>query len=105
VSIAVIPPALSKLFEYLDGCQEPVDLARLEALLKSIHVTRKDLADYVQFNENTYRRNRVQLGQWYECLVLCWKPGMMPLGSPVIRMATRSARAAVSAARFGNTPG
>ena len=69
------PPALTALFEYLDSCHEPVDLARLEALLKSVHVTRKDLAEYVQFNETTYRRNRVHLSDWYECLVLCWKPG------------------------------
>lgn len=75
MSTAVIPPDLQSLFDYLDSCQEPVDLARLEALLKTIKVTRKDLADYVQFNEDTYRRNRVKLGSWYECLVLCWKPG------------------------------
>ena len=34
-----------------------------------------------------------------------WKPGMIPAGSPVSRMATRSARGFVSAARCGNTPG
>ncbi|MFO0813229.1 MAG: cysteine dioxygenase family protein [Gemmatales bacterium] len=71
----MIPPALLSLFDYLDSCREPVDLARLQALLQSLRITRDDLADYVQFNESTYRRNRVKLGEWYECLVLCWKPG------------------------------
>ncbi len=34
-----------------------------------------------------------------------WKPGMMPPGMPVSRIARRSARSALNAARFGNTPG
>ena len=37
-----------------------------------------------------------------------WKPGTMPDGMPVSKMASRSARAvfaATSLARFGNTPG
>ena len=34
-----------------------------------------------------------------------WKPGMMPFGMPVSRIASRSARSALNAARFGNTPG
>lgn len=71
----MIPPALNSLFEYLDSCNEPVNLAKLEALLKTVKVTRDDLKDYVQFNETTYRRNRIHLNDWYECLVLCWKPG------------------------------
>ena len=40
--------------------------------------------------------------------VLFWKPGMIPLGIPVSRIASRSARALpdfTSAARLGNTPG
>lgn len=71
----MIPPVLAPLFKYLDACEEPVDLARLEALLKSVQITRDDLKEYVQFNETTYRRNRIKLSDWYECLVLCWKPG------------------------------
>jgi cysteine dioxygenase len=70
----MIPPALTALFKYLDACQEPVNLDQLQALLTTANITRADLKDYIQFNENTYRRNRIKLGDWYECLVLCWKP-------------------------------
>ncbi len=75
LGFVMIPPVLTGLFDYLDSCREPVNLAELEALLKSAQITREDLRDYIQFNENTYRRNRIKLGEWYECLVLCWKPG------------------------------
>ena len=34
-----------------------------------------------------------------------WKPGTIPDGMPVSRIATRSARAAVYFARLGKTPG
>ena len=34
-----------------------------------------------------------------------WKPGTIPSGMPVCRIATRSARSASSAARLGNTSG
>ena len=34
-----------------------------------------------------------------------WNPEMSPLGIPVSRIAARSARSALSPARWGNTPG
>ncbi|HMO35336.1 MAG TPA: cysteine dioxygenase family protein [Gemmatales bacterium] len=71
----MVPSTLKPLFDYLDACQEPVNLAQLEALLKSCPITRNDLKEFIQFNENTYRRNRIRMSDWYECLVLCWKPG------------------------------
>ncbi len=71
----MLPPVLADLFEYLESCTGPVDLPRLESLLKDLNISRKDILDYVQFNDETYRRNQIRLGDWYEALIICWKPG------------------------------
>jgi cysteine dioxygenase len=71
----MLPAALADVFEYLESCNGPVDLDKLVAILKDLKITRADVEDYVQFNEGTYRRNQIRLGQWYEALIICWGPG------------------------------
>lgn len=71
----MLPPVLADLFEYLESCTGPVDLEQLKGIVKDLKVTRKDIGDYVQFNDSGYRRNQIRLGAWYEALVICWKPG------------------------------
>jgi cysteine dioxygenase len=71
----MLPPALADLFEYLESCTGPVDLQHLEQMVSQLTIGRKDVEDYIQFNDETYRRNQIRLSQWYEALIICWKPG------------------------------
>jgi cysteine dioxygenase len=72
---AMLPPALADVFEYLESCTGPVELGRLEQLLRDLKITRHDIESYVQFNDTTYRRNQIRLSRWYEALIICWGPG------------------------------
>lgn len=65
------------LHEFLDELDEYVGalpLPLLTELLSRVVITPEEIQDYVQFDPNRYRRNRVRLRAHYEALVLCWRP-------------------------------
>ena len=66
---------LSPLLRYLDGLTSPVDLGVLGEHLQALSITPEDVAQFCHFGENAYKRNPVQSANWYELLVMCWRPG------------------------------
>ncbi len=75
ISPPAAPARLVPLLEYLDGLMERASIERVRSLLEESQVTQEDLADFVRFDEQHYRRNLVSIGPWYEILVICWLSG------------------------------
>ena len=69
------PQKLQPLIRYLDALQGRASIERLRELLAQTNVTLEDLREFVQFDDEHYRRNLVCMGEWYEILVICWKSG------------------------------
>ncbi len=65
-------PALAKLFASLDATEAHTSATLAEAL--SGPISYEDLAPWIQFDPNNYRRNLVARGAGYEVRVLCWLP-------------------------------
>src|SRR5262245_2241975 len=59
----------------LEGCGGNVELDGLRACVANLDLVRSDIAAYVRFGHDCYRRNKVHAGQGYEVLVLCWRSG------------------------------
>jgi cysteine dioxygenase len=66
---------LADLFRELDSFQERIPLDLLEERLKVLKIDPAELAPYIKFNTDTYRRNLLRAGPAYHALVLCWRPG------------------------------
>ncbi len=66
---------LETLLGELDRLTERAPVEMLGRLLTDLDISIRDVADWVQFNENHYRRNLVKAGKWYHLLVLCWRSG------------------------------
>lgn len=73
--MAVTVDKLSALVEYLDSLTARASLDALQRRLEALRLTTEDVADYVQFNSQSYRRNLVCGGPWYHLLVICWRSG------------------------------
>lgn len=70
-----MPPKLRDIIAYLDSCNGPVGLVKLQELMSQAHITRADISTFCVFGQDGYRRNLVSNSDWYELLVLCWKHG------------------------------
>lgn len=70
-----VPNPLKELVQYLDGLTERASVEKLEELLTSLEITRDDLINYAHFGPQTYRRNLICEGEWYELLCICWQDG------------------------------
>jgi cysteine dioxygenase len=69
------PQKLGPLIRYLDGLTARASIERLRELLEETNITAEDLAEFVTFEDEHYRRNLVSIGPWYEILVICWQSG------------------------------
>ena len=70
------PAALAPLLSYLNGLEtERADLGTLQRLLVESQLKLEDLAGYLNFADDCYRRNLVAESPWFNVLVLCWKSG------------------------------
>ena len=66
---------LQSLFDVLDQHERFLPLDDLVAELRAVEPTLDDLAPYVEFSDDHYRRNLVRKTATYEALVLCWRSG------------------------------
>jgi len=67
--------ALEGLFQFLDRLEGRVPLEELTAQLEQHDIDCSDVADFIHFSDQSYTRNLVRSGSWYQVLVLCWKNG------------------------------
>lgn len=62
------------LVDYLNTITSRVGLNDLEKVLRSLDITVDDVSEYLVFKDECYQRNMISSGQWYDLLVMCWKP-------------------------------
>jgi DMSO/TMAO reductase YedYZ molybdopterin-dependent catalytic subunit len=67
--------ALQSLFAYLDSLNERPPLDELKQHIAGLDIAIADVADFVRFSDQAYRRNLVRAGDWYNVWVMCWKNG------------------------------
>ena len=79
--------SLAGLFQYLDGLEARAPLPDLVSELSRLSFDIKELSEFVRFSSQSYARNLVRGGPWYQALVLCWKNGQR---SPIHDHATSS---------------
>lgn len=68
-------PKLAKLTAYLSGLKGRADLRVLDALLRSLNVTRADIEPACVFGQGAYRRNVIASSPHFELLALTWRSG------------------------------
>ncbi len=66
---------LSPLIAYLDSCENQASLSVLEQLLLKADVSSDTVAKFQKFSDETYTRNSISRSDYYELLLICWKPG------------------------------
>src|SRR4051812_47225379 len=66
---------LADLFQYLDTLQQRAPLPELLEQLQPLQLDQRELASFIRFSEQTYRRNLVRATDWYNLWVLCWRNG------------------------------
>lgn len=75
MSVVSVCRPLARLVEFLDQLTERAPIDQLRAVLESLDISREDLQPYIHFGEQTYRRNLICEGPWYELLCICWRSG------------------------------
>jgi cysteine dioxygenase len=66
---------LNEFIHYLDNLEEQASMPELLQELAEIELDWRQLTPYVLYSRETYRRNLIKAGRWYNLLVLCWKNG------------------------------
>lgn len=68
-------PKLAPLLQYLESLSGKMNLSSVEQLLVESAVETTDLAAACIFDDRHYQRNKIAYSEWFDLLVLCWKPG------------------------------
>ncbi|MBN8549433.1 MAG: cysteine dioxygenase family protein [Deltaproteobacteria bacterium] len=68
-------PRLKPICSYLDSLTGRMDMVVLEQVLRENPITIDDVEKACAFNEERYQRNKVAFSDWYDLLVICWRPG------------------------------
>ena len=67
--------SLAGLFRYLDSLEGRAPLTDLVAELQRLPADLSELKEFMRFSRQSYARNLVRWGEWYQALVLCWRNG------------------------------
>jgi cysteine dioxygenase len=68
-------PTLDSLYEYLDSLNDRAELSELAARLREIELTGDEVSSGIRFSVQSYARNLIKAGPWYNVLILCWRNG------------------------------
>ena len=74
-SVSPIPLELRELVDYLENLESRANVSKLRELLNENSSTLESLKEFVVYGEQTYRRNLISQGKWYELLCICWRSG------------------------------
>lgn len=66
---------LNDLVAFLNGLRGQAPLPRLIAELEEVDVRPDEIAPFISYSTQTYRRNLMREGPWYNLLILCWRNG------------------------------
>lgn len=68
-------PKLAPLLRYLNSLSQKMELPLLEQALLESDLSIDDVQDACIFGDKNYHRNKIACSDWYDLLVICWKPG------------------------------
>lgn len=68
-------PKLCEVIDYLDSLTGKMDLSTLGSLLEKSNTEICDVISVCRFDPQHYQRNKIATGEWYDMLVICWRPG------------------------------
>jgi cysteine dioxygenase len=71
----IMAKTLAGLIRYLDGLDDRAPLADLLIEMSQLEIDCSELAEFLRFSNQSYMRNLVRAGPWYNLLILCWKNG------------------------------
>lgn len=72
-------PKLTPLLRYLESLSAKMELPLLKQALVESDVTIDDVRSACVFGDKHYQRNKVACSDWFDLLVICWKPGQASL--------------------------
>ena len=72
-------PKLKPLLGYLESLRGRMDLPLLHQALLESDVQLEDVTSACTFAEKHYQRNKIATSDWFDLLVICWKPGQASL--------------------------
>ena len=67
--------SLSDLIVWLDGLGRRATLEVLEKKLLGLEIEMGDLTKFLGYAEDGYQRNIIKKTEYYELVLICWKPG------------------------------
>lgn len=70
-------PKLRPLKDYLCSLESAADLDILEGLLEELELKVEDVAAGCIFDEVTYVRNVIGQSEWFDLVLMCWRPGQV----------------------------
>ncbi len=68
-------PKLAPILDYLNSLTSRSSLTHLHRMLMESDVTPHDLAAACKFDQLHYSRNKMACSDWYDCYLMCWRPG------------------------------
>ena len=66
---------IEELCRELDRHRQRIPLPELQVALRELEIRLADVARYILFDPNVYRRNLMHAGLSYQALILCWRSG------------------------------
>ena len=66
---------LDEFYTLLDQYSDRIPINALKVHLGGLDISIDDFQDFVQFSDESYRRNLIREGPAYQALILCWKNG------------------------------
>ncbi len=72
-------PKLKPLLRYLESLKCRMELPLLHQSLLESDIRLDDVTKACTFAEKHYQRNKIATSDWFDLLVICWKPGQASL--------------------------
>jgi len=66
---------LDAFLDTLDAYRDAIPIDELVTRLRELDIARDDIAEWIGFAEDGYKRNLIRVGSAYAALILCWRDG------------------------------
>jgi cysteine dioxygenase len=67
--------SLNQFYAILDKYSDRIPINALKVHMNELDISMDEIQDFVQFSDNSYRRNLMHEGPMYQALIICWKNG------------------------------